>query len=78
MKAQLCIHGGQQEEGIDFDDTFSPVVGWSTVRIMLILSIVMELKTKQVNFILAFVHANKLDPGTFIEMPRLFEEEGKY
>ena len=76
LKARFCIHGGQQEEGVDFDDTFSPVVGWSTVRIMLILSIVMELKTKQVDFTLAFVQA-KLDPGTYIEMPRLFEEEGK-
>jgi hypothetical protein len=75
LKARFCIHGGQQEKGIDFDDTFSPVVAWSTVRMMLILSIVMELKTKQVDFTLAFVQA-KLDPGTFIEMPRLFEQEG--
>ena len=44
---------------------------------MLLLYIVMELKTKQVDFTLTFVQV-KLDPDTFIEMPRLFEEEGKY
>ena len=75
LKARFCIHGGQQEEGIDYTETFSPVVGWSTVRILLILSIMLELETKQVDFTLAFCQA-KLGPGNYIEMPRGFEHEG--
>ena len=75
LKARFCVRGDQQRAGIDFDETFSPVVGWSTIRIMLNLSIMLELKTKQVDFTLAFVQA-KLPPGRYIEMPRCFEQEG--
>ena len=40
-----------------------------------ILSIMLELETKQVDFTLAFCQA-KLGPGNYIEMPRRFEHEG--
>ena len=42
---------------------------------MLIASIVLNLETKQVDFTLAFVQA-KAEPGTYIEMPRMFGVEG--
>ena len=42
---------------------------------MLNLSIMLELKTKQVDFTLAFVQT-KLPPGRYIEMLRCFEQEG--
>jgi len=45
LKARLCVGGFQQIEGAD-DDTYSPVVAWSTVRLLLILSILQNLKTK--------------------------------
>ena len=68
LKARLCVRGDQQEEGIDFFETYSPVVAWSTIRLLLVLSILLELKTKQVDYTLAFVHA-PIDPGTYVEMP---------
>ena len=69
------MHGGQQEQGIDYEESYSPVVAWSTIRVMLILSIIKKLKTKQVDFTLAFVQA-ELEPGTYIEMPRMYEMDG--
>ena len=75
LKARLCARGFMQEQGVDYDDTYSPVVAWSTVRLLLILSILQEYKTKQIDFTLAFVHA-PLDPGTYVEMPRGFEFDG--
>ena len=75
LKARLCVRGDQQLEGIDFFDTYSPVVGWSTIRLLLIMSIILDLDTKQVDYTLAFVHA-EAEPGTYIEMPRMFEKEG--
>ena len=74
LKARLCVRGDLQETDDAFD-TYSPVVQWSTVRLLLILSIILKLETKQVDFTLAFVQA-KADPGTYIEMPRMFEKEG--
>ena len=68
LKARLCVRGDQQEEGIDFFETYSPVVAWSTIRLLLVLSILLELKSKQVDYTLAFVHA-PIDPGTYVEMP---------
>jgi len=44
-------------EGIDFFDTFAPVVNWTTVCIMLILSVILGLATKQVDYTAAFLHA---------------------
>ena len=32
--AWLCCHGGQTIKGIHYEDTFSPVVAWSTVRML--------------------------------------------
>ena len=75
LTARLCVRGDQQQEGIDFFDTYSPVVSWSTIRLLLIMSIILDLETKQVDYTLAFVHA-EAEPGTYIEMPRMFEKKG--
>ena len=40
LKARFCCRGDQQIEGVDFFETFAPVVSWTTVRLMLILSII--------------------------------------
>ena len=77
LKARLCFRGDQQVEGVDFDDVYSPVVAWSTVRLLLILSIMYDWKTVQVDYTLAFVQA-KMKPGKlYTEMPRGFEIDGK-
>ena len=39
------------------------------------MSIIENLKTKQVDFTLAFVQA-ELPPGTYIEMPQMYEMDG--
>ena len=31
-KARLCVHGGQEQHGINFWNTFAPVVSWMSVR----------------------------------------------
>jgi hypothetical protein len=51
-KARFCAGGHRRIEG-----TFAPVVNWTTVRLLLILSQVLNLATKQVDYTAAFVHA---------------------
>ncbi len=75
LKARFCVRGDVQKQSIDYFDTYSPVVQWTTVRLLLIMSIILKLETKQVDFTLAFVQA-KAEPGTYIEMPKMFEEDG--
>jgi hypothetical protein len=91
LKARFCVRGDRQVEGVNCFDTFAPVVNWTTVRLMLILSIVLGLSTKQVDYTAAFVHAPiDKDPnwdnltkeeqqkcGVYIDMPRGFSQPGK-
>jgi len=45
LKARFCVRGDRQKEGVDFFDTFAPVVNWTTVRLMLVLSLILDLDT---------------------------------
>ena len=35
FKARFCAHGGMQLEGIDFFDTYTPVLQWTPIRLIL-------------------------------------------
>ena len=47
FKARFCARGDMQLEGINFFETYAPVVQWNTVRLMLILEILLGLKSNQ-------------------------------
>jgi hypothetical protein len=57
FKARFCVRGDMQKEGIDFFETWSPVVQWTTVRSMMILAANQNLVTAQADITAAFVHA---------------------
>ena len=57
LKARFCTHGDKQVEGIDYFDTFAPVINWTTERLMLILTLILNLSTCQVDYMAAFVHS---------------------
>ena len=56
-KARLCCHGGQQQGGLNYWDTYAPVLSWSSVRIFMMLAKLYNLHTKSVNFIQAYPQA---------------------
>ena len=56
-RSRLCVDSSQQQYGIDFTDTYSPVVSWTTVCILFILSILLDLKSRSVNYVQAFPQA---------------------
>ena len=47
FKARFCVRGDQQVHGVDFFETYAPVVQWTTIRLMLILEVLLNLKSKQ-------------------------------
>ena len=78
FKARYCVRGDQQLEGIDFFETYAPVVQWTTVRMMLILEILLKLKSKQGDVTAAFLHADVgKDEDIYVEMPLGFRKKGK-
>lgn len=70
-KARLCVDGSQQLYGRDFWETYAPVVTWSTVRLILLLSTVLNLKSRQVDYTQAFPQADLTDP-VFMRLPQGF------
>ena len=66
-KYRLCVRGDLKNQAVDYFDMYYPVVQWSTINLLIIVSCILHLETKQVDFILYFFHA-KSEPGYFIEM----------
>ena len=56
-KARLNVHGGQQVHGINYWDTYTPVIAWPVICFFFILSIIQGWKTRQLDFIMAFPQA---------------------
>jgi hypothetical protein len=68
-KSRLCTDGSQQRPGIDYTDTYAPVVAWSTVRLVLALSSMLNLHTRQVDFTQAFTQF-PIDRDVFMKIPQ--------
>jgi hypothetical protein len=67
-KACLCPHGGKQVEGEHFWETYAPVINWRTVRLSLILSLLANLKSRQIDCVNAFTQA-PADCDIFMSIP---------
>ena len=60
-----------QIEGIDFFETYAPVVQWSTIRLLLSTVLTEGWVTRQVDYTNAFAQA-ELKEDVYVECPRLF------
>jgi hypothetical protein len=76
LKARYCARGFEQVEGVDYFETFAPVVMWLTVRLLLIMSILLKLETTQIDYTAAFVHADT-DCLVYVAMPPGFGVPGQ-
>ena len=74
-KARLCAHGGMQQWGVNYWETYAPVVNWISVRFLLILSEIAGLDSRAIDFVLAFPQAD-LDIPVYIELPIGMEVPG--
>jgi hypothetical protein len=78
FKACVCTRGDIQLEGVDFFETYVPVVQWTTIWLMFFLEVLLGLKSKQGDVTSAFLHAN-LKPGetVYVDMPLGFNSKSK-
>ena len=69
-KSRLVVRGDQQKKFYDFtmNDTFAPVVEWSTVRMLFSLGVINEWKTASIDFKSAFTQAILPEP-IYLELP---------
>ena len=72
FKARLVAKGYTQQEGVDFDETFSPVVRYDTVRCLLSLACQQNMKLIQFDVKTAFLNGI-LEENIFMEEPLGFE-----
>lgn len=76
FKARYCVRGDLQREGIDYFETYAPVVQWSTVRLLLTMILTNRWTTKQVDYTNAFAQAD-LKEEVYIEQPKGFARKDK-
>jgi hypothetical protein len=79
FKAHFYARGDKQLKGIDFFETYAPIVKWTTVRLIFILEILLGLKSKQQgNLLCVFLHGEH-EPGenVYVEMPLGFSQYSK-
>ena len=77
-KARLCAHGGMQKWGVNYWETYAPVVNWISVRTLLAISVMNDLPTTAIDFVLAFPQATlSEDEKIYMELPYGFEFQDK-
>ena len=76
FKARFCARGDLQKEGVDFFDTYAPVVQWSTIRLLLSTVLTEGWATRQVDYTNAFAQAN-LNEEVYLECPKMFAPKSR-
>ena len=74
-KARLVAKGFQQKQGIDYTETFSPVMKFNTMRTVMALACEHELEVHQLDVDTAFLYG-ELDEDIYMEQPEGFVQPG--
>ncbi|WRX24222.1 Reverse transcriptase [Theobroma cacao] len=72
-KARLVAKGYNQEEGIDYDETFAPIARIEAIRLLLAFSCFMIFKLYQMDVKRAFLNG-LIQEEVFVEQPLGFED----
>ena len=76
FKARFCARGDRQLEGIDYFETWAPVVQWSTIRVVMIIAAKLNYCSAQCDITAAFIHAFlPSDEHVYVEQPRGFAKK---
>ena len=65
-----------QQEGIDFHNTFAPVVNWSIVRLIIMMADMAGWESRQIDYVLAFSKA-PIESDVYLNLPAGFHVDGE-
>ena len=74
-KARLCAKGYQQRPGVDYFDTFAPVISYKTLRLLLTIAAVYDYEIKQIDVVTAFLNA-PMNEEVYMELPDGYGSDG--
>lgn len=72
-KARLVGKGYSQIEGIDYQETYAPVIRYNSIRMMLAIAAKMNLKISQMDAVTAFLNG-ELTEEIYMEQPQHFDD----
>jgi hypothetical protein len=72
-KARLCAKGFTQVQGLDYDQTFSPVAQYRSLRILLALAATFDLELHQLDVVSAFLNG-PIDHELYMAQPDGFND----
>jgi hypothetical protein len=75
-KERLCLNGSRQIKGIDYTESFAPMVKWSTIHMVNTLTAIHNLKGKKIDFTQAFPQ-EKLKEDIYLRFPAGFEHKNE-
>ena len=75
-KARLVIKGFRQTYGIDFDETFSPVARYESLKLVLATATMLDLEVHQMDVCTAFLNGT-LDEEIYMRQPEGFIDANK-
>lgn len=73
LKSRVVAGGNGQIEGVDFSETYAPVVKLTSIRVILSIVAMLGLLLHQMDFVTAFLNGD-LNETVYMEQPRGFEE----
>jgi len=71
-KARFVARGFSQKEGIDYEETFSPVARYTSIRAILSIATVMKWKLHQMDVKTTFLNG-VVEEDVYVEQPQGFE-----
>ena len=76
FKARLVAQGFSQKQGLDYDETFSPVIRFESFRSLIAIAAQKHLKLHQMDITAAFLNGH-LEEEVFMKQPEGFAVKGK-
>ena len=74
-KARLNIDGSRMKRGVHYDQTYSPVASWTSIRLVLAMAATFNWHTVQLDYVAAYTQA-PVEREIYMEVPRGFEVDG--